>query len=706
MMEARRTEKLLLVLIWVAVVTVFLAGVQWSGAQGVGIQSARDTGECRARDAAGKCLSSPDQPGNIKVTPICETQRSISVIPFHRYNQITWNSVEEATSYKVYRARPTDNDWTLLKEIGGNPPTTVHKDGPYPSPGINTDWYYTVTAVMENQFKNFQGESLRENFVFQEGYQDSCPGEEAAPPLPMFTPAPITEPKPKASFSISATAKCATTKEVQISKGSRATLCWSASSGQGAGDKKAAVCQPTSGSESGSFRGLLKDTDTATTAILDRDSEFKIECWGTNELGARVTEIAKETVKSKMVASDLIASIPTAKWVRGPKSGKENLNTFAEGAVVKLSVTVQNTGTADSPKSKATWRGTKGATSVTKVTDFETLEPIEGVAGLGKMKSVTLSRDTPPLPLGQFQFGGCADASGDANELDEKNNCSPEPLTIAVVTPQNPATPVTTSTPAGGKGWDGWIKLSGTAKEGSPYGIRYDPFTTRFCGYAWGGEVVGWIEFGPLPDENAHPGWICDQTRTVDKDRRISAPPYRVVPGTDSGDWVRLANTTGTMIETEERIDRLPKDIQLYDGTRTGGSPYKLFGWAWSPNIGWISMSSDNLENDSGMKYSVAMVVRGDDIDTASGRNLIGHAWSPHLGWIKFDAVPNKFYDRPGTTGREVYPASPQKPTYLNIKGVPNDEGVPANRLGGWARVCSATVNGDCDSPTGDYDGH
>ena len=48
-------------------------------------------------------------------------------------------------------------------------------------------------------------------------------------------------------------------------------------------------------------------------------------------------------------------------------------------------------------------------------------------------------------------------------------------------------------------GWDGWISLSGTNHE-SPNldgsrGITFDKITGKFNGYAWGGEVMGWISF-------------------------------------------------------------------------------------------------------------------------------------------------------------------------------------------------------------------
>jgi len=39
-------------------------------------------------------------------------------------------------------------------------------------------------------------------------------------------------------------------------------------------------------------------------------------------------------------------------------------------------------------------------------------------------------------------------------------------------------------------GWDGWISLSGT-----DYGVTFNSLTNKFEGYAWGGDVVGWISF-------------------------------------------------------------------------------------------------------------------------------------------------------------------------------------------------------------------
>ena len=46
-------------------------------------------------------------------------------------------------------------------------------------------------------------------------------------------------------------------------------------------------------------------------------------------------------------------------------------------------------------------------------------------------------------------------------------------------------------------GWDGWISLSKQASETTDYGISLNETTSIFEGYAWGGEVVGWIQFNP-----------------------------------------------------------------------------------------------------------------------------------------------------------------------------------------------------------------
>ncbi len=45
-------------------------------------------------------------------------------------------------------------------------------------------------------------------------------------------------------------------------------------------------------------------------------------------------------------------------------------------------------------------------------------------------------------------------------------------------------------------GFDGWIKLSDTAAPA--YSVTINPTTGNFSGYAWGSDVLGWIDFGPI----------------------------------------------------------------------------------------------------------------------------------------------------------------------------------------------------------------
>ena len=49
---------------------------------------------------------------------------------------------------------------------------------------------------------------------------------------------------------------------------------------------------------------------------------------------------------------------------------------------------------------------------------------------------------------------------------------------------------------ADGNGWDGWIALSGVFEDSDnyePYGVTL--VNNNFSGFAWGGEVVGWVKF-------------------------------------------------------------------------------------------------------------------------------------------------------------------------------------------------------------------
>lgn len=63
-----------------------------------------------------------------------------------------------------------------------------------------------------------------------------------------------------------------------------------------------------------------------------------------------------------------------------------------------------------------------------------------------------------------------------------------------------PGVPVTSCAGSGAGaaagGWDGWIKLSkDSADTGAAYGVTLT--ANKFSGYAWGSDVVGWVDFSP-----------------------------------------------------------------------------------------------------------------------------------------------------------------------------------------------------------------
>ncbi len=49
---------------------------------------------------------------------------------------------------------------------------------------------------------------------------------------------------------------------------------------------------------------------------------------------------------------------------------------------------------------------------------------------------------------------------------------------------------------ADNNGWDGWIKLAGTASSGGAYGPTLSG--TTFSGYSWGADVIGWMDWSKV----------------------------------------------------------------------------------------------------------------------------------------------------------------------------------------------------------------
>jgi len=59
-------------------------------------------------------------------------------------------------------------------------------------------------------------------------------------------------------------------------------------------------------------------------------------------------------------------------------------------------------------------------------------------------------------------------------------------------------------------------------------------------------------------------------------------------------------------------------------------TPVEIEGYAWSPNIGWISMNCSNASECGTSNYKVSI---------NTDKTLSGYAWSANIGWIQFGGL-------------------------------------------------------------------
>ncbi len=105
------------------------------------------------------------------------------------------------------------------------------------------------------------------------------------------------------------------------------------------------------------------------------------------------------------------------------------------------------------------------------------------------------------------------------------------------------------------------------------------------------------------------------------------------------------------------------------------GAEHNVSQWAWSENIGWISMNS----TDTG-----ASVSYGVELDDGPGSptygQFSGYAWSENIGWISFDATD--------TVGCPIFPCEATiNPITMEVSGwarVLSVKDKPLDQTGGW----------------------
>jgi hypothetical protein len=224
----------------------------------------------------------------------------------------------------------------------------------------------------------------------------------------------------------------------------------------------------------------------------------------------------------------------------------------------------------------------------------------------------------------------------------------------------------------------------------------------------------------PLPTNEGDPKW--DYMADINADKKITIDDKNIVFGNFGHGGNNITNLTNVTILFRDSLNNslgeYPLDAQGFvsipanaanftvkkTGTPIGAYVYfyaqrpNLMGWAWSENIGWISLNSVNCNTDgdgkyegsgeaigsppadcptSGRAYNYGVNAEGLPTDTI--RNIIGYGWSDRIGWIKFDPPS------PYPSGQASIPTQFEDGTVF-----------------GWARACGAAPNpSTCGGGTG-----
>ena len=101
-------------------------------------------------------------------------------------------------------------------------------------------------------------------------------------------------------------------------------------------------------------------------------------------------------------------------------------------------------------------------------------------------------------------------------------------------------------------------------------------------------------------------------------------------------------------------------------------APIDLDGFAWSSNIGWISLNCRNDSNCASSDYKVTI---------NADRTITGWGWSSNIGWVKFGGLAS-FPTGGGTAAENARLTG----TYPNLT------------WSGWARACAGTLGGTCST--------
>ncbi|HVB20168.1 MAG TPA: hypothetical protein VNF51_02730 [Candidatus Paceibacterota bacterium] len=136
-------------------------------------------------------------------------------------------------------------------------------------------------------------------------------------------------------------------------------------------------------------------------------------------------------------------------------------------------------------------------------------------------------------------------------------------------------------------GWDGWIALSGTATDGSTYGVTQTS-SCEWQGYAWGSDAIGAISMSGTATDGSTYGVSGNNPAFC------SQPPTAACTGSPTPAYINQSVT--------------------WSATASGGSGSYTYSWTGTDGLSGTSSSVSKAYTTSGLKYATTTVT-----DTVSG---------------------------------------------------------------------------------------
>ncbi|MCX6723901.1 MAG: hypothetical protein NT155_01855 [Candidatus Staskawiczbacteria bacterium] len=150
-------------------------------------------------------------------------------------------------------------------------------------------------------------------------------------------------------------------------------------------------------------------------------------------------------------------------------------------------------------------------------------------------------------------------------------------------------------------------------------------------------------------------------------------------------------------------------DFYLTWDNSTGGTSHNVYGWAWSENIGWISLNrygttdwqGNNIPGGTANNYDYGVNIESKGYLPGSVWSdnigyLSGYGWSDNIGWVRFSPDPD--FTKYPTCG---YPEAPCYSSCVDLPGAGQAcDGAGNFGVTGWIRACSVFNNPNaCSGP-------